>query len=859
LGPYRIEALLGSGGMGSVYCAVDTRLERRVAVKIPSEPFSDRFKREARAIAALNHPNICTLHDVGPNYLVMELIEGPTLAERIRKGPLPVEEALAIARQIAEALEAAHEKGIVHRDLKPANIKVKPDGAVKVLDFGLARVMRAPGPPGADDPTHSLTVTEAGMIVGTPAYMAPEQALGKTVDKRADIWAFGVILYEMVTGSRLFAGATTAETLHAVLTQEPDWDRVPAGVRPVLRRCLEKDPKRRLRDIGDAQFTIEEIPAVDSPPPAKLRRWWIACAAAVALAAAGVWVTTQLRQTAADPPVLRLEITPPDGSQFASATNSTGISLSPDGRYAAYVVAAKGDTALWLRPLDGSAARMLEGTEGAALPFWSPDGKSVAFFANDKLKRVELAGGGPQTIAEVGLAIGGAWSPSGQILYGGWSSGLFQVAASGGKPVPLTTPDAARGEAFHYWPQMLPGGGFLYFVRSSKPEYTGVYAASLAAPHKAVQLLNTAGNALYAPLNAALYEHRNPNDQKGHLLWLRGATLLAQEFDAASLKLSGEPHPIADPVASLGVHGQIRAAVSATGVLLFSASNPLGQFVWYDRAGKPQGMLGEPAAIGQFRLSPDGRRIAMSAASPGGADLWMLDVDRGVTTRFTSRPGISNAPVWSRDGRTILFASGSPFNLFRKDANGTAAEQRLTESPNLQFPVDWSPDGRYILIYEFVGNQRSLQVLPASPAGGLARPYLRSSFNDGFGSISPDGHWVAFSSEESGRAEVYVDAFPEARGKVRISTGGGMFPQWADGGRELFYVAADSMLMSVMVKLGPGTVEPSAARAFFPVTQMDGGISPYLSTPDGKRILVLEPEKAVRPLKVIVNWPALLK
>ena len=851
LGPYRIEALLGSGGMGSVYCAVDTRLERRVAVKIPSEPFDSRFKREARAIATLNHPNICTLHDVGPNYLVMELIEGPTLAERIRKGPLPLEEALATVRQIAEALEAAHEKGIVHRDLKPANIKVKPDGSVKVLDFGLARVTRAPGPTGADDPTHTLTVTEAGMIIGTPAYMAPEQALGKPVDKRADIWAFGVILYEMVTGSRPFAGNTTAETLHAVLTHEPDWEGVPAGVRPLLRRCLEKEPKRRLRDIGDAPFTLEETPAIAKSPAKHSRRWWIACAAAVALAAAGGWTWSQLRQTAADPRVLRLEITPPEGSQFASATNSSGISLSPDGLYAAYVVATKGETALWVRPLDGGAARIVEGTKGAALPFWSPDGKSVAFFANFKLQRVELAGGGPQTIAEVGPVVGGAWSPSGQILYGGWSSGLFEVAASGGKPVPLTTLDAARGEAFHYWPQMLPGGGFLYFVRSSKPEYSGVYAASLAAPHKGVQLLNTVSNALFAP--------GNPRKEQGHLLWLRGATLLAQDFDAATLKFSGEPRPIADPVASMGVHGQMLAAVSTTGVLLYSAFNHMSQLVWYDRAGKPQGMLGEPAPIGQFRLAPDGRRIAMSSASPGGADLWMMEVDRGVTTRLTSRPGISIHPVWSRDGRTILFASGSPFNLFRKDANGAGAEQRLTESPNLQFPMDWSPDGRFILLQEYVGTQHSLQVLPASPAGGQPRPYLRSGFNEDFGRISPDGRWVAFSSDESGRAEVYVDAFPEARGKVRISTGGGTFPQWADGDRELFYVAADSMLMSVTVKTGLGAVEPSAARAFFPVTQTDSGISPYLPTPDGKRILVVEPEKAVRPLKVIVNWPALLK
>jgi Tol biopolymer transport system component len=485
------------------------------------------------------------------------------------------------------------------------------------------------------------------------------------------------------------------------------------------------------------------------------------------------------------------------------------------------------------------------------LPFWSPDGKSIAFFAHGKLQRVELAGGEPQTIAEVGFAVGGDWSPNGRILYAGWGSGVFQVAASGGKPVPLTTPDAARGEAFHYWPQVLPGGGFLYFVRSSKPEYTGVYAASLLAPHKGVQLLNTVNNALYAP--------GNPNQEKGHLLWLRGGTLVAQGFDTGTLKLSGEPYPIADPVAGLGLHGQMEVAVSATGVLLYSASIPLSQLVWYSRAGKPLGMLGEPAVIGHLRLSPDGRRIAMVRGSPGGADLWMMDVDRGVATRFTSRPGITINPIWSPDGRTVLFASGSPFNLYRKDSSGASAEQRLAESPNVQFPSDWSPDGRWILYGEYVGNQRTLRILPVSPGDGEPRLYGRTGFNEDLGRFSPDGHWVAFQSDESGRFEVYIDAFPNPRGKVLISTSGGTFPQWAAGGRELFYVAADSMLMSVAIKLGPGSVEPSAPKALLPVSVQDHGVNPYLPTPDGQRILVSEPEKAARPLKVIVNWPALLK
>ena len=476
LGPYRIEAPLGSGGMGSVYRAVDTRLGRQVAIKIPSTPFDGRFEREARAIAALNHPNVCTVHDVGPNYLVMELVEGPTLAERLRRGPLPYAEAMAIARQIADALEAAHEFGIIHRDLKPANVKIKPDGTIKVLDFGLAR-MAEHAPSDQEDPTHSLSLTEAGAILGTPRYMSPEQAMGKPVDKRADIWAFGAVVYEMVTGLRLIAGDTTPEILTAILTVEPDWNRVPAAARPLLKRCLEKDPKRRLRDIGEARFIVEEQP-VHAPAS---RRWWIAAAAAlVAGALGGGWAVWQLRRAASEERLLRLDIQPPDGSWFASGTNTSGLAISPDGKTAAYIVDTNGKTALWIRSLDEPEARPAEGTDGALLPFWSPDGKSIAFFARGTLQRLDLAGGKPRILCDVGtLAVGGSWGADGHILFGGWLKGLFQVPASGGKPVAFTTPNAARGEAFHYWPQVLPGGNFLYFVRSAKPENSGVYAASL--------------------------------------------------------------------------------------------------------------------------------------------------------------------------------------------------------------------------------------------------------------------------------------------------------------------------------------------------------------------------------------------
>jgi eukaryotic-like serine/threonine-protein kinase len=589
-------------------------------------------------------------------------------------------------------------------------------------------------------------------------------------------------------------------------------------------------------------------------------RWWIAAAATLLSGCLGFWAASHFRQTPIDERAFSLQINPPEGSEFTFGTQAAGISLSPDGKSTAYVATDNGKAALWVRPLDGTTARPLAGTEDAGLPFWSPDSKSIAFFARGKLQRVYLsdglAGGTPQTICEVGQARGGSWSDTGQILLGGWNSGLFQVAASGGKPSAVTTLNASRGEVFHYWPQILPGGRFLYFVRSSKRENTGVSAASFAKPREPVQLLVTDTNALYAP---AVDGSRN--NRKGYLLYLRGGTLVAQDFDTATLKLSGVPHPLADPVSRIGVHGQMQVSVSATGILLYSSTDPVRQFRWVDRTGKPLGTVGEPAFSAFFHLSPDGRRVAVTHVNPGGTDLWILDVDRGVPSRFVSRPGMNVSPVWSPDGRTILFASDAPPNLFRKDASGASGEQRLTQSPNPQFPMDWSRDGRFILYEEDTApdNQRSLWILPVTPGGATPRPYLRAAFNEGNGQFSPDTRWVAFQSDESGRYEVYIDTFPEPRGKVRISTGGGALPQWGAGGRELFYVSPDSMLMSVGFKLGTGSLEPSAPRALFRLLVIDTDVSPYDAAPDGQRFLVLESaEHAVRPLTVIVNWPALL-
>ena len=633
-------------------------------------------------------------------------------------------------------------------------------------------------------------------------------------------------------------------------------------------RYIETVPGRGYRFVG--AIGRQPVPISGSldaplPPPAggelsparsKLgRRWWIAAAVTLPIVALGIWAASQFRQLPADERVLSLQINPPAGSEFTFGTQAAGISLSPDGKTAAYVATNHGRAALWVRPLDGTTARLLAGTEDAGMPFWSPDSKSIGFFAQGKLERVYLAGGTPQTVCDI-RARGGAWNDKDQILLGGWNSGLFQVAASGGKSSSLTTLDASRGELFHYWPQVLPGGRVLYFVRSNKRENTGVYAASLAKPREAVQLLATDTNALYAPAGDAAGK-----TGKGYLVWLRGGTLVAQDFDTATLKLSGVPHPVADPVARVSAHGQMQAAVSATGIVLYNSSSPSRQFKWVDRGGRPQGTVGEPAFNAFFHLSPDGRWIAVARGGSVGSDLWIVDADRGVASRFTTRPALNVSPVWAPDSRTILFASDVPPNLFRKDASGAGEEQRLTQSPNPQFPMDWSRDGRFILYEEesAPGSQRSLWILPMAPGDGKPGPYERKPFNESMGRFSPDTRWVAFQSDETGRYEIYIDTFPEPHEKVRISVDGGVLPQWGGDGHELFYISPDSLLMSVSLKPRAGSLVPSVPHALFPLLVMDTDVSPYEVARDGQRFLLLDTaEQVTQPLTVIVNWPALL-
>jgi eukaryotic-like serine/threonine-protein kinase len=870
LGSFEITALLGKGGMGEVYRARDMKLKRNVALKVLPEAFSHdpgrmtRFQREAEVLASLNHPNVAAIYGVEDNALVMELVEGQTLP-----CPLPVETALAYAKQIAEALEYAHERGVIHRDLKPANIKVTNDGVVKTLDFGLAKAVEEPGSGDGDpsaSPTLTLGHTQVGVVMGTAAYMAPEQAAGAKVDRRADIWSFGAVLYEMLSGKRAFGGDSVADTLATVMKLDPDWSLLPqdapASIHKLIRRCLTKDRKQRLQAIGEARICIDGALTARMPeetnPTAQTwhsRVWPMLSVVILVIGALGGWALAHLWQPAAEQRTYRFEINPPEGAQFAFGFNSGGVSLSPNGRTIAFVATANGKTSLWVRPLDGPAAREVAGTDGAGFPFWSPDSKSVAFFAGSKLQRFDLAVGTLETICGECSGRSGTWSPDGRILFGRFGSGLLQVAASGGTPAPFTTLDAARGESAHVWPQILPGGKFLYYAggTAEKPETSsGVFAASLSRPSERVKLLDGVTTALYVA---------RPGGE-GYLIWRRNATAVAQKFDPSALKLTGDPIPLVTPVSSL--FGQISLDVSASGPLLYYTPNTLSQLTWFDRAGKPLGRVGEatiPTTARGFRISPDGHVIAANVSTSelnSNLSLWLIDVERGVPTRFTA--GIGNNPVWSPDGRTILYTSGAPSYVFRKQV-GVGSEQRLTQAP-YQYVTDWSRDRQFLLGFEGpTGSHQTLWIRPASPDDAKPKPYLQTTYNTSWGRFSPDTQWVAFVSNESGQSEVYIDAFPEPRGKVRISTHGGSFPAWSPVGRELFYVSPDYKLMSVPLKITADSVQPSPPRELFQLPALDPGSNPYDVASDGQRFLVPATAErvAAQPLKVIVNWPVLLK
>jgi len=864
LGPYEVLALIGKGGMGEVYRAHDSRLNRDVAIKVSNAQFTERFTREARAIAALNHTNICHLYDVGPNYLVMEYVEGPDL-----RGPLDFGDALPIIQQLIDGIEAAHEKNIVHRDLKPANIKITPEGVVKILDFGLAKAMEPPPSEGGDpanSPTLTIGATQAGAILGTAAYMAPEQAKGKAADKRSDIWSFGVILYEMLTGQRLFQGESVVEILGGVLNKEPDLSAAPTRVHKLLRWCLEKDRKQRLASISDARRLLNrdgdgaDLSAVTAPSRSGLG--WVAWGVAGLLLATTVGVSfVHFReQPPPAPEATRFQIPLPDKATPAGFPNPT---ISPDGRRVVFPVVIEGVTRLWVRALDQIEPRPLAGTEGVGgLQFWSPDSRFIVFGVQGTLKKVEASGGPPQSLCSLpGTLVGGLWTGDGRIVLGTLSTGLLQVAAAGGAASPFTVLDPKRQETYHAFPVLLPDGRhFLYTRFTVNAETSGIYLGTLAPGTGSQGPEQQASKRLLADRSSFVFAP-SPHPHvtgDGYVLFSRDGTLMAQPFDGARLQFSGDAAPIAEQVAGNGDF-----SVSSTGVLVYGTRAGAGagrRLNWYDRQGKSLGTAGGPGFSAGLELAPDGTRVAV-VRIPGS--IWIDEFARGVTNRITP-PDTSLRPVWSPDGSRIVFASQA--NIYIKAASNAGNEEVLLKSERPTDPLDWSRDGRWLLYQETdPKTKHDLWAFPMEGGKPAGKPivYLQTASDEREGKFSPDGRFVAYVSDESSRYEVYVASFPAPSLRVPISNGGGYQPRWRRDGKELLYTTSDGRLMSVDVTLG-GTFKAGVPRLLFQASIYGGGggqLRRWDMTADGQRFLfdAVGGGDVSAPLTLVENWTALLR
>jgi Tol biopolymer transport system component len=902
-GSFDIEGALGAGGMGEVYRARDTRLGRSVALKLLPAAFAAdaervaRFEREAQVLASLNHQNIAQIYGVEDSTiagtvvraLVMELVEGSTLAERMTRGAMSWEQSLPIARQIADALEAAHEKGIIHRDLKPANVMLTADGLAKVLDFGLAAVAQQGSAAGADvtqSPTLTIAATQAGIILGTAAYMSPEQAAGQAVDKRGDIWSFGVVLWEMLVGTRLFEAETISHTLADVLRAEIDFTKLPSttprAIRALLQRCLDRDVKTRLRDIGEARVAIQRALAnredVAAPRPTEAARHrsavaWGSSAAAIALAGTLAFVHFGERPPVAE--TMRFQILAPEQTAFINS-----IVLSPDGRsYAFEGPGPDGRSMLWVRSFDSDAVRALTGTEGVTTGFfWSPDSRYLAFAVNGfpgRLRKVEVAGGPPQPVCEfTGGFRGGDWSAVGVILFAVGPTGLWQVSDSGGTPTPVTKLDLVRRESQHSGPVFMSDGRtFLYHRGSggfSTSQYTGIYTGSLDA--KPEQQSNTR---LLAAESNPVYV-RGPSTG-GSVLFLREGILLSQPLDEQA-RPAGNAIPLVEDVGSFGTSGWFSA--SARGHLAFRtgrARAALNQLVWFDRRGTRLGQLGPSMELGAggVQLSPDGKRVTVtrtaSRADFTEAHIWGADVSRGIFSRLTSGDASDGAPAISPNGRVAFSSSmnGAVGDLYWVVDSGVGSpEPLLLKSQTVKHPNDISPDGRFLIYDDHTAMRQDLFILPLDPPASGERkpiPFVVTGFDETFGQFSPDGKWIAYSSDETGRREVYVQGFaPDkipaaAVRKWTISTAGGDKPRWSADGKELYYIALDRTMMAVPVKLTP-TFEPGLAVSLFETNVT--AFTPYDVSPNGRFLLNTVSESAppsASPVTIVLNWEAGLK
>ena len=900
LGVYEVIAHIGDGGMGQVYRARDTKLNRDVALKVlPDEFASDaerlaRFTREAQTLASLNHPAIAHIHGFeesgGVRALVMEFVEGEDLSQRIARGAIPLDEALPIAKQIAEALEAAHEQGIIHRDLKPANIKLRSDGAVKVLDFGLAKAL-APEP-GSGSATHqSLSptitspamVTGVGVLLGTAAYMSPEQAKGRQADKRSDIWAFGCVLYEMLTGHRPFDGEDMTEVLGAVVRLEPNWEalppEVPPPIRALLQRCLVKDGRKRIADIAAALFVLDHQTGVVTPVPVLVRSsriaWLVAALAASALIAAAI---VALRMSSTDTPapdLVQFTVAPPEGASFGGpAAGGTGtaaqLAISPDGRNVVFVAGAQSTFQIWLRPVANAEARPIQGTEGAAFPFWSHDSKFIAFFSGDKLKKVAIAGGPPIVLADASAGRGGSWSRDNVIVFDrSVRSGLFRVSSNGGVPTAVTT--LADGEDAHRWPHFLPDGRHFF--------YTAVTGACCPPVKPGMIKIGSLDQA--EPVVTLLQADSSASYSYNHVLFARDQTLMAQAFDPDARQLAGDAVPVTERISTEGSR-YVSVSVSENGTLVYAPGGSLSplQLTWFDRAGKTLGTLGEGGVDVNLSLSPNQRQVALAlrSGSPENLDIWTIDIARNLRNRMTSDAQPEGWPVWSPDGTHIVFGTGSIGGLAEKArlvqtlVNGTEANETLFEAVGTPSrpcgprqcalaPTDWSADARFVL-YTFNGNFPQTLDIWALPLSGDRKPFpvIHTEFSESQGTFSPNVRWIAYTTDETGEPNVYVQPFLRAGGKIRISPNGGRNPHWRADGKELFYIDANGAMTSVSID-AKDILPVGSPKTLFPA----GVISTqnmYAVTRDGQRFLVdarLRNTPTVTPLTVMINWTSTLQ
>jgi Tol biopolymer transport system component len=870
-GPYEILSALGAGGMGEVYKARDTRLERIVALKIlpdvlAADPqFRDRFDREARSISQLDHPHICALYDVGEQggtaYLVMQYLEGETLADRLAKGALPIDQALQIAIQIADALVAAHRAGIVHRDLKPGNIMLSKTGA-KLLDFGLAKTGAAfVGVPSQSIPT-AAPITQPGSILGTFQYMAPEQIEGQDADARTDIFAFGVVVYEMVTGRKAFAGNTTASLIGAILKDQPAplstvQSVTPAALDWTVRQCLAKEPDARWQTARDLLAALKWI-AAEGQLRARAdttRVRWRARTTALALATAlivGILTVTTMRSLRpAESIVTRLDVVTP------ATIEPFSFALSLDGRQVAFVASDEGTSRLWVRPFDAGNARLLAGTEGASYPFWKPDGRAIGFFANGKLKVVDVAGGAPQALTNAAGARGGSWNQDGVIVFAPeTTSGLMRIPATGGTPEVLT--HLAPGQGSHRWPQFLPDGRrFLFLSSLGQASSHGVYLGSLDG-QEPTRLLGGQTAVMYAP--------------PGYLLRVIDGVLVARRFNPESGVVSSEWVTLAQPVGTDDGVFHSAFSVSPT-TLAYRAGGPARrQLVWVDRKGNVTGTVGPPddAILANPELAPGGQRLAVDRYVQGNFDIYINEIAGGRQSRFTFDPNNDRGAIWSPNANRIVFRNNrnGKFDLYEKVASGALDEQPLLVTTQDKMPCDWSPDGRFLL-YALHDPKTGSDLWALSMGDKKSYPVVHTNADEREGQFSPDGRWVAYVSNETGTDEVYIRAFPDSGGKKQASTNGGIDPRWGRDGRELFYVAPDNNLMTVAIHVDPDgrALDPEPPIALFRTRLATGanvttGLSKpqYAVAPDGRFLMnVSVDDNIASPISIVLNWATALK